>query len=128
MAKGLLKKILYVEDDSDIREIARLALVDVGGFIVQICSYGEEALKLAPHFKPDLIILDVMMPDMDGISTYKAFRELKDTALTPIIFLTAKVQTEDIKQYLEMGVLEVIYKPFDPLTLADSIRNIWNRA
>jgi two-component system OmpR family response regulator len=127
MAREVLEKILYVEDDPDIQEIARLALVDVGGFVLQICTYGKEALKIAPDFKPDLIILDVMMSDMDGISIFNSFRKLKDTALTPIIFLTARVQPEEVKQYLELGVLEVIHKPFDPLTLADSIRKIWNR-
>ncbi len=127
MAGRLLHRILYVEDDPDIQEIARLSLVEVGGFSVRICSYGREAVELVPRFKPDLIILDVMMPDMDGISTFKALRELKDTKHTPIIFLTAKVQPDEVKQYYAMGALEVIYKPFDPLTLADSIKQIWNR-
>ncbi|MBN1799125.1 MAG: response regulator [Spirochaetales bacterium] len=128
MAGTLLHKILYVEDDPDIQEIARLALIDVGGFDVRICSFGREALQIAPVFSPDLIILDVMMPDMDGISTFKALRDLEATKHTSIIFLTAKVQPEEVKQYYAMGALEVIYKPFDPLTLADFIKQIWKKA
>ncbi len=125
MADKPLKKILYVEDDPDIQEIARLALVDVGGFEVRICSFGREALDAAPEFKPDLVILDVMMPDMDGISTFKALRLLEGFAATPVIFLTAKVQPKETRQYFKLGVMDVIFKPFDPLTLADSIKKIW---
>jgi two-component system OmpR family response regulator len=121
-----LKKILYVEDDPDIQQIARLALEDVGGFDVYICGFGREALAVAPQYKPDLVILDVMMPDMDGISTYKALRLLEGFAATPVIFLTGKVQPKEIKQYYTIGALEVILKPFDPLTLADSIKKIWD--
>ena len=128
MAGPVLQKILYVEDDPDIQEIAKLALVDVGGFSVHICSYGREAVQLTPQFKPDLIILDVMMPDMDGPSTFKAPRELEVSEHTPIIFITAKVQPDEVKQYYDMGALKVIYKPFNPLTLADSIKQIWRKS
>jgi two-component system OmpR family response regulator len=126
MAGKALKKILYVEDDPDIQEIARLALEDVGGFNVYICSFGREALDVAPGYQPDLIILDVMMPDMDGISTYKALRLLEGFTATPVIFLTAKVQPKEIKQYHKLGIMDVIFKPFDPLILADSIKKIWD--
>jgi two-component system OmpR family response regulator len=127
MAAPRLQKILYIEDDPDIQEIARLALVDVGGFDVHICSYGSQAVELAPQLKPDLIILDVIMPDMDGIDIFKTLRELEACKNTPIIFLTAKVQPEEVEHYYAMGALEVIFKPFDPLILADSIKHIWNR-
>jgi two-component system OmpR family response regulator len=128
MTAPRLQKILYVEDDPDIQEIARLALIDMGGFNVRICSNGEQAVMLAPQFKPDLIILDVIMPDMDGISTFKALRGLNACAHTPVVFLTAKVEPEEVEQYYALGAFEVIFKPFDPLTLADSLIRIWEKA
>ncbi len=127
MPKQPLQKILYVEDDPDIQEIARLALEEVGGFTVYICTYGREALGVVTQFKPDLIILDVMMPDMDGVSTFKALRKLETTSSAPVIFLTAKVQPKEVAEYRKLGALDVIFKPFDPLTLADVIKKIWEK-
>lgn len=120
-----LQKILYVEDDPDIQTVARLAMETVGGFTVEICSAGADALKVAPVFKPDLVLLDVMMPGMDGPSTLKALRGLDVTAHTPVVFMTAKVQPHEVAHFKEMGALDVIRKPFDPMTLSDTIRQIW---
>lgn len=120
-----LNRILFVEDDPDIQTVARLGLNAVGGFIVEICSSGRQAVEAAPTFSPDLILLDVMMPGMDGITTLKALRELTPTANTPVIFLTAKVQTHEVAFYKELGVLDVIAKPFDPMTLSTTLNYIW---
>lgn len=122
-----LNRILYVEDEPDIREIGELALVDVAGFEVKACASGAEALENGPAFGPDLVLLDVMMPGMDGITTFQKLRETPELAGTPVIFMTAKVQTTEVQRYLEMGALDVIPKPFDPMTLGETIRRIWSR-
>ncbi len=119
-----LLRVLYVEDDPDIREIAYLALEVVGGFVVKICSSGEEALDEAVSFEPDLILLDVMMPGLDGPSTLKKMREQAELVSVPVVFMTAKVQPAEIDAYLSLGAVNVIHKPFDPMTLADQLRNI----
>ena len=120
-----LTRILYVEDEPDIQMIAKLALETVGDYTVQECSSGDEALKQAPEFKPQLILLDVMMPGMDGPSTFQHLREIPQTATTPIIFMTAKVQPEEIAHYKNMGAIAVIAKPFDPMSLATEIEENW---
>jgi two-component system, OmpR family, response regulator len=125
MSTENLNRILFVEDESDIQAVARLALEAVGGFTVKICSSGSEALHEAPIFEPELILLDVMMPGMDGPSTLKALRRLPLTAATPIIFMTAKVQPQERRYYQELGAIGVIPKPFDPMTLSSMIQTIW---
>lgn len=119
-----LDKIMYVEDDPDIRAIAELALQEVGGFTALLCSSGKEALEVVPAFEPDLIILDVMMPEMDGPQTLKSLRCLPETRLTPVVFMTARIQSSEIEEYLALGAIGVIPKPFDPMTLADDIRRL----
>lgn len=123
-----IKKILYVEDEPDIRTIAEIALRDIGGFILETCSSGAQALEKAEAFVPDLILLDVMMPGMDGPETLKALRKMEITAGTPAIFMTAKVQPQEIEQYKSLGAIEVIAKPFDPVNLAQQIRTIMESA
>ena len=120
-----LTRILYVEDELDIQMIAKLALETIGNFTVQECSSGDEALKHAPEFKPQLILLDVMMPGMDGPTTFQELRKIPQTAKTPIIFMTAKVQPEEVDQYKRMGAIAVIAKPFDPMSLATEIEENW---
>ena len=128
MTTATLTRILYVEDEPDIQAVAQLALEAVGGFTVAICSAGQEALEKAPGFNPDLILLDVMMPGMDGPTTLGKLREIKALANTPVIFMTAKVQAHEVAQYKALGALDVIAKPFDPMRLSDDIRAIWGRA
>lgn len=120
-----LQRILYVEDEPDIRAVARIALETVGGFKLLVCGSGQEALTAAPAFAPDLILLDVMMPGMDGPSTFAALRALPEFEDTPIVFMTAKVQAHEVVRYRQMGALDVIPKPFDPMTLAATVRGIW---
>ena len=126
--KQELKNILYVEDEADIQAVARLALEAVGGFSVTICGSGAEALERAPDVRPDLILLDVMMPGMDGVDTLRALRDLPETATTPVIFMTAKAQQSEIRNFRELGALDVIPKPFDPMALSDQIRKIFRAA
>ncbi len=122
---GKLKKILYVEDDADIREVAKIALEAVGGFTVKICSSGRQALAEAPGFDPDFILLDVMMPGMDGPTTLDELRKLPGLEEKPVVFMTAKVMHSEIGVYKELGAVDVIPKPFDPMTLAERINGIW---
>ncbi len=122
-----LTRILYVEDEPDIQTVARLALETVGGFTVEICSSGSEALDKAPVFRPQLILLDVMMPVMDGPTTLRKLRELEQFSGTPVIFMTAKVQPGEIAGYKEMGAIDVIPKPFDPMALPSQVKAIWER-
>lgn len=120
-----LCRILYVEDEPDIRVVARMALEAVGGFVVIACASGQEALAAAPDARADLLLLDVMMPGMDGPHTLQALRELPATARTPVIFMTAKVQASEVALYKSLGALEVIAKPFDPMTLSAQIQRVW---
>ncbi|GAA3530415.1 response regulator [Zobellella aerophila] len=121
----VLQRVLYVEDEPDIQAIAQLALEMVGGFAVKICSSGAEAMEQAAGFAPDMILLDVMMPEMDGPTTFRALREQPELAEIPVAFMTAKVQPSEIAELKALGALDVIAKPFDPMTLADEVRAIW---
>ena len=118
------KKILYVEDEPDIQAIAKIALETIGGFTVRICSSGREALETIGEFNPDCILLDVMMPGMDGHATLKALRQLPGFATTPVVFMTAKVQPREVAEFKALGALDMISKPFNPMTLASTLRQI----
>ena len=120
-----LNRILLVEDDPDIQQVAQMSLEAVGGFSVLACSRGAHAVEQAPEFAPDLILLDVMMPEMDGPTTLSKLRELEVTAKTTVVFMTAKVQATDRERYLSLGAVDVIAKPFDPMALSDRLREIW---
>lgn len=123
-----LNKILYVEDEADIQEVAKIALETVGGFTLKVCSSGEEALNQAESFAPQLLLLDVMMPGMDGPATLVELRKIPSIASVPVIFMTAKVQPSEVDSFKQMGALDVIAKPFDPMTLAEKIRQSWSEA
>ncbi len=122
-----LGHVLYVDDEPDIREIASLALSGVGGLRVTLCASGAEALTEVPVMRPDLVLLDVMMPMMDGPAVLAALRGDPATAAIPVVFLTAKAQAAEMQSYLRLGALGVIAKPFDPLTLADQLKALWRR-
>lgn len=123
-----LNRILHVDDEGDIREIGKLALEAVGGFTVESCASGKEALQRGPSFAPDLFLLDVMMPGMDGPATLRALREIPSLKDTPAVFMTAKAQPSEIESFKTMGAVDVIIKPFDPMGLAQQLSDIWNRA
>ena len=122
-----LKRILYVEDEASIRTIAVTVLEALGGFAVITCASGKQALEAAPGANADLILLDVMMPEMDGPATLEALRQIPQTAQTPVIFMTAKVQAGEIAHYKSLGAADVIAKPFDPMTLSAQIGDIWQK-
>ena len=122
-----LQRVLYVEDEPDIQAVARLALEMVGGLTVQICSSGEEALRETTGFEPQLILMDVMMPGMDGPGTLRALQERSLLDGVPVVFMTAKVQPREVAHYTALGALGVIAKPFDPMQLADQVRELWGR-
>jgi CheY-like chemotaxis protein len=121
-----LQRIMYIEDDPDIQAVAEMALEMVGGFTVKICSSGEEALREVADFHPDLILLDVMMPHMDGPETLERLREKEELADVPVVFLSAKVQPTEVAHYTSLGARDVIAKPFDPMALSDQVRAIWD--
>ena len=123
---GKLKRVMYVEDDADIREIATLALGDLGGLEVLTCASGRSALESVDAFEPQFVLLDVMMPEMDGPETLSALQQQGSvTSQTAVAFMTAKVHPEEIARYRAMGIDDVISKPFDPMTLADQVKAIW---
>ena len=119
-----IHKILLVDDDDDLRHIGQISLTRVGGFEVIEATSGIEALELARSEQPDLVLLDVMMPGMDGVTTLLELRDDGATAHIPIIFMTAKAQKREVEYYQELGAAGVIVKPFDPMRLPAQIREI----
>ena len=122
-----LKRILCVEDEPDIRAVLQMSLEMVGGFTVACASSGAEAITMAPGFAPDIILLDVMMPGMDGPTTLQRLRELPAVAATPVVFITAKVQPNEVAQFRALGAVDVVAKPFDPMRLSAEVAAIWER-
>ncbi len=120
-----LRHILYAEDDSDIRQVAILALEHVGGFTVRAVENGQQVLDDLAEFPSQLVLLDVMMPVMDGVTAYKRMQLDPGLAALPVVLMTARVQPSEVQQYRTIGIADVIEKPFDPMTLADRIRAIW---
>ena len=122
-----LERILLVDDDPDIRVLAKMELEMVGGFTVRACSSGEEALATAGPFAAQLILLDFMMPGMDGPAVLERLRAAPETAPVPVIFMTAKAAARDAEKLKALGALEVIAKPFEPMRLCSTVEEIWQR-
>jgi len=120
-----LSRILCVDDEEDILSITQVALEALGGYTVCPCNSGAVAIRAAASFAPQLLLLDVMMPELDGPATLSALRAIPATAATPVVFMTAKVQRQEIAQLERLGAVGVIAKPFDPMTLPDQLRAIW---
>ena len=120
-----LGHILCIDDEEDILQVAKLALEAVGGFRVSLCRGSAEAVEQACILRPDLILLDVMMPEMDGPTTLEKLRDGGPCSATPVIFMTAKAQPQEIQHFKELGALGVITKPFDPMALPSEVRAIW---
>ena len=122
------KHILIVDDEDDIREVAELALEAIGGWQVSTASSGLDGLAKAEAEQPDAILLDVMMPDMDGLETLQKLRANTVTQQIPVVLLTAKTQATDQQRFLEVGVTGIITKPFKVMMLADQIAELlsWN--
>ena len=119
----MTNRILYVDDEADIRDIAAMSLELDPQFEVRTASSGVDALPLAAEWKPDLILLDVMMPVMDGPTTFARLREQPETAQTPVVFITARTQAQEVEGFKALGAKGVIAKPFDPMSLAATVRS-----
>ena len=115
-------KVLIIDDDADIRSIARLSLSRLGGMDVIEAASGAEGVRKAQDEKPDVILLDIMMPAMDGSETMAALRSQPATATTPVILLTAKARWAEVERMTALGVAGVLIKPFDPRTLPGDVR------
>lgn len=120
-----LQRILIADDEPDILEISRIALEVVGGFEVSVCSSGKMLLEQLPGFGPDLIIVDVLMPDMTGPEVFEEIRRQPQFNEVPVIYLTGVIQEEELEDLRQTGVADIILKPFDPMTLADRINGVW---
>jgi CheY-like chemotaxis protein len=123
-----LKRIMYVDDDPDLQDIVSLGLETRGGFTVTCCDSGNQALEEIAIFKPDLVILDMVLPGMNGLQLLARMRELPGVPWIPVIFLTSKIRPDQVEEYKELGVIGVINKPLNPLELRHQVREIWERS
>ena len=121
--KILVRRILVIDDEDDFREVAAMSLDSVAGWDVLTADSGARGLAQAIEMQPDAILLDVMMPGMDGAATFRALRSNPATARIPVLLLTAKVQQNDQRRFADLGVDAVLFKPFDPITLSTQIAN-----
>ena len=123
-----LKKIIYADDQEDILLFAEYALKNYGKFDTLMCESGIEALEKIDAYNPDLIILDFMMPKLDGPQTLRKIRQIPPFKTTPVIFITAKIFPNEVEDLMkcDSGVIGLIPKPFDPVTISDSIQSIWD--
>lgn len=121
-------RVLIIDDENDIREVAALSLETVAGWEVMVANSGAQGLARAIEYQPEAILLDVMMPGMDGPTTFRELRKNPATAHIPVLLLTAKVQGTDQRRFADLGVEAVLFKPFDPLTLSSQIAGVlgWN--
>jgi CheY-like chemotaxis protein len=115
--------VMFADDEPDIREIIDMSLALDPLFVLRSCASGNEALTTALEWRPDLILLDVMMPVMDGPMTLAHLRQNRSTAPIPVVFMTARTQTREVAQFKALGAAGVIAKPFDPMALASAVRN-----
>ncbi len=120
-----LKKIMYAEDDEDIRTIVKICIDNFSNWEIEFAENGKILLDRVSDYNPDLILMDVMMPEMDGITTLKCLREKPQTSLIPVIIMSAKVQEAEIEEYKQQDILGVISKPFDPTQLVSQIEELW---
>lgn len=119
-----MHRILIIDDEDDIREVAALSLETVAGWEVMVANSGAQGLVRALAYQPDAILLDVMMPGMDGPTTFRELRKNPATAHIPVLLLTAKVQASDQRRFADLGVEAVLVKPFDPLTLSVQVAEV----
>ena len=120
-----LQRIIHVDDDESIRVIAKVALERLGKFTLLSCASGNEALEKAAEFAPEMILLDVMMPGMDGPTTLKELSQKMDLTEIAVVFMTAKVQSTEIEHYKSIGACNVVLKPFDVMTLSQQLEKYW---
>lgn len=127
MSAKTLERVLHVDDEADIREITKLALEAVGGMTVLSCASAEDALAKGAAFRPDVILLDIMMPVMDGMATLRALRCVDGLGDVPAVFMSAKVGPDEEEAMRALGAAGMVSKPFNPMTLADEVRAIVRR-
>ena len=123
----MLQTIMHVEDNADIRKIAAMSLELIGGFTVVQYETGNDAVKLAHDVRPDIILLDLMMPGMSGEETFRQLRKVAGYEALPIVFVTARAATSDYEKLRALGAAEVIVKPFDPMMLPGQVTEIWEQ-
>jgi CheY-like chemotaxis protein len=119
-----MRKVLIIDDEDDIREVAALSLEAVAGWTVFTAHSGLEGIRKAAEEQPDAILLDVMMPEMDGPTTFRRLQVDERTSHIPVLLLTAKVQGVDQRRFASLGVKAVLFKPFDPLTLSSEMASV----
>jgi CheY-like chemotaxis protein len=119
-----IEKLMLVDDDPNILVIAEMGLEDTPEWTVITAQSGQQAIDMAPVENPDAIVLDMMMPGMDGKTVFSKLKQNPKTAEIPVVFLTAKVQSHEVDAYLKMGAAGVITKPFDPVTLSRELKAI----
>lgn len=119
-----IEKVLLIDDDPNIRKLAQMSLTRVGRWTVTVAGNADEGVSRAVSETPDLILLDVMMPEVDGPTTLGRIRQHEQLVCVPVIFLTAKAQKSELAGYMELGAAGVIIKPFDPLKLPSQIKSI----
>lgn len=122
-----LKRILYAEDEPDVQTIVEISVWSTSGYEIKTCSNGKILLETVEEYNPDLIMLDVMMPEMDGPTTFKKLQANEKTKDIPVIFITAKAQPYEIELFQQSGAIGVITKPFDPTTLCAKIKELWDK-
>ncbi len=119
-----MRHVLIIDDEDDIREVAALSLEATSDWVVSTASSGRRGIDAAATGRPDAILMDVMMPEMDGPTTFRHLQANPDTARIPVVLLTAKVQGVDQRRFAGLGVAAILFKPFDPLTLAAQISEV----
>lgn len=122
-----LNRICYVEDDEDIQRIVRMSLERVGKMTVEVVGDPTMAIDAINAFKPDLVMLDWMMPKLDGPALFRQMQQHADIKALPVVFITAKASQRDLDELMAMGAVGTVSKPFSPKDLPDQLREIWKR-
>ncbi len=128
MPERALNKICYVEDDEDIQRIVRMSLERIGGFTVRVVGDPMQAIEAISEFQPDLVMLDWMMPGMDGPTLFKKMKENPRTSDLPVVFITAKASQRELDELRALGALGAISKPFSPKDLPVQLKQLWDSA
>jgi CheY-like chemotaxis protein len=121
-----MRRVLIIDDEEDIREVAALSLEATAGWNVYTAASGSQGIEVARTQRPDAILMDVMMPGVDGPSTFREMQQIAEIKDIPVLLLTAKVQGVDKRRFADLGVAGVLFKPFDPMTLAEQISEVLN--
>jgi CheY-like chemotaxis protein len=122
-----LLRICYVEDDEDIQRIVRMSLERVGKMTIEVVTDSTKAVDVMVAFKPDMVMLDWMMPVMDGPAVFRAMKGREETKALPVVFITAKASQRELDELIALGAAGVISKPFSPKDLPDQLRAVWKK-